>query len=294
MLGGSAMRKNLFPFLIIGVVSLILPQYALCLSDDSSINVQYANYILEVGTFDINKLLNGFFGENAKQLTEVSVNTESDYIDRVIYRSDDSTYECEFSSQNGYFLLSKPSRIPTHYRTSGEGIFLPPPSSQQGKYTVQDADWIARDTLNNLLGIHNESIELIEAIHENPDKERSRAYRLFYSYVIDGLDVIPISEMEYSPYIEVRITDDGIVYASGVCLIICNPVSDNVKFLSIDDLIKKNPWASSFGRTELSYYLQKTDSGELLTKLVWYTFESDSWFSGNVYDATTGKEIGLE
>ena len=58
MLGGSAMRKNLFPFLIIGVVSLILPQYALCLSDDSSINVQYANYILEVGTFDINKLLN--------------------------------------------------------------------------------------------------------------------------------------------------------------------------------------------------------------------------------------------
>ncbi len=49
------------------------------------------------------------------------------------------------------------------------------PSEEPGKYTAQEADALVREALQKLLGIPARTLEASRVIHENPDKEKSRA-----------------------------------------------------------------------------------------------------------------------
>lgn len=290
--GNGMKHSTAIFFIIISVVSIAVTATRPCTY--AAANTSITNYILKPSELEAKKLVSDFFGKDAGRLKEVNKKDGKNSAIPITFQSGNSDFLLELDPQHGYFLLSKPSRIPTHYRAEGEGIALPPPSKTLGKYTVQEADMLCRENLSSLFGISADSIELVDAIHEDPQKERSRAYRLFYSYVRNGLKVIPVSQTEYPPYIEVRITDDGIVYTSGVCLRFEDTVASDSNVLSLSEITKRNPWAASYGESALSYYLQRDQSGLLSTKLVWYTYEPGQWFSGNVYDATTGKQIMME
>lgn len=249
-------------------------------------------YTLQPITPDADKLLKSFFAGDTDKLVRIEQNTSKD--DKQHYSSQDSGFSLELVPSRGYFMMQKPSEIPTHYRTEGEGMVLPPPSKLPGKYSMEEADEISRKALEQLFEIPIESLTIAKVIHENPEKERSRAYRIFYSYIIDGLKIIPISKSDRSPYIEVRITDDGIVYMGGVSLTVVEKKQIPNDPLSLDEMVKRDPWITSYGKTELAYFLSKNNFGQLITQHVWYTYDDESWFSGNIYDAFTGKEITVE
>lgn len=120
------------------------------------------------------------------------------------------------------------------------------PSEEPGKYTAQEADALVREALQKLLGIPARTLEASRVIHENPDKEKSRAYRFYYHYSLDGRPLIPISAAARTPVIEAGFTDDGLVYASGVSLAIENKEESREKALGPDEMMKRNPWMASF------------------------------------------------
>lgn len=234
-------------------------------------------------------VLNNVFGVDSDKLAKLDTAPDEE-----LYKSADSKYELRLIKSDGFFDFSKPSAIPTHYRSEGEGERLPPPSKQQGKYTAQEADELCRNTLHHIFGIPPDILEASRIIHENPAKERSRAYRIYYNYVLGGLPLIPISATTRSPYIEVGVTDDGMVYARGVSIGIEKMEPNTQQVLSKAEMIERNPWMQSFGTHQLSYYLKPGENGLFTTEVVWYAYDLESWFSGHVYDASTGKQFLVE
>lgn len=247
------------------------------------------DYVLKPALPEADALLEAFFGDDKAKMTQRDAQDGE-----LSFATDDWSYDFDYKPSTGFFLLSRPSLIPTHYRTDGEGASLPPPSKEPGKYSAQEADERAREALHQLLGLEREALSTTRIIHENPEKEKSRAYRIMYHYELEGLPLIPVSGAFYSPTIEVGITDDGLAYAKGVCLEVVSKEEGTNNVLTLADMIRLNPWMQSFGTHELGYYLQPGEAGSFTTRPVWYAYNPESWSSGHVYSATSGKQIPVE
>ena len=249
-------------------------------------------YKLKPSLPEADTLLHTFFGADANKLNKQESDTQNP--NRLVMRSDDAQYLLEMWPDKGHFELKRPSEIPTHYRAPGEGMVLPPPSKEPGKYTLQEAETLGREAFSMLLGISADTLVVTRVFEEDPAKEKSRSYRIHYSYQLDGLTMIPISQTDFSPAIEVWITDEGVVFFSGMSLAVVEESVSQEKLLTYEEMQKRNPWFGPYGDTKLSYYLKDDPSGVLTTQLVWYTYDDESWFSGQVFDAVTGKAITVD
>ena len=108
----------------------------------------------------------------------------------------------------GMFWIEIESDIPISYRSEGEGMYLPPATSIEGKYTQAQAEELALKFLSDVMGIDVSQLEMQSVIPEDASKERSRAYRFVFGYQYNGISVAGV------PLISIAVNDDGIVQAN--------------------------------------------------------------------------------
>lgn len=193
----------------IGMALAMLLMLAGCAhADEAPQDIEYATLTVEKQTLaDPEQWLADIAPDDA-QIERTQAERGPDYQVTVL----SGTGFCVEYDGSGSFSIEIDSDIPLRYRSEGEGENAPLPSELEGKYTVNEAEALARAFLEDTIGMDVSQLVLRSVSEEDPDKARSRAYIFEFGYQFDGINITRV------PGITVAVNDDGVVQASAAAV----------------------------------------------------------------------------
>jgi hypothetical protein len=255
---------------------------------------EYATISASVPEFDVNEMIATFYGEQA---SELKLKTEVfDVGGMKIELTTGALPENEhsFSFDGCSINMVRDHKIPLKYRSDGEGMYLPPPSKIEGKYTQEEAIELARSFVQDKLGIAKEGLAVWRVDPEDASKERSRAYDIMFTYAWEGIPVSGYTEQlpSLSPFMRVGVTDEGVIVFQGCIMKVSGAGKSNAEILPSEQLKSMQPDEFVYmddTSIELCYKLGPTFDG----RLAWGKLYSDETVTTihDMYDAYTGEKL---
>ena len=285
-------------------LALVLALLTLCallftpaaLADDAAASPEYATVEIGLPDVDIDAIISAFYGDHAGKLK----------LDSQIYEFNGTRVEvtsgslpdCEyaFSYSGNYINMQRHHEIPLSYRSEGEGVYLPPPSKVEGKYTEDEAIELAQRFIQEDLHIAADTGLIVADVRpEDASKERSRSYVISFAYAWEGVPLIGTTEQlpQVTPTLTVGVTDEGIVSLEGCILELTGGRQSESALLPSDELTRINPNDTMLANADcihLCYKVGPTHEG----RLAWYAVDEGEPIPTYVnlgYDAYTGEKL---
>lgn len=286
-------RIRLIAMLLIICVFAFMPA---ALADGGEVTPpEYATVTVSSSEVDINTLIEAFYGEQASELKLETEVVEANGMRAELIHGHLPDMESAFSYCESFVSMDRPYEIPLRYRDDGEGMYAPPPSKIAGKYTQDEAIELARSFIQDKLGIAKAGLVLLEVAPEDASKERSRAYRIVFTYAWNGIPLVGevIQNTIIAPYINVGVTDEGIVEFSGNVLELSGGKQGGTELASMEKIkgMYSDRWAiAEAERMELCYKVGPAAEGRLAWGML--TQNCKSVKDTNAYcDAYTGESL---
>ena len=266
------------------------------LADDTVMAPEYATVEIGLPDVDTDAIISAFYGDQAGKLKLDSQIYEFNGI-RVEVTSG-SLPDCEyaFSYSGNYINMQRHHEIPLSYRSTGEGIYLPPPNKVEGKYTEGEAVELARQFIQSELRIAADTGLIVADVRpEDASKARSRAYVISFVYAWEGVPMIGTTEQlpQVTPTLTVGVTDEGIVSLDGCILELTGGRQGESALLPSDELTRINPNDAMLANSDCIYLCYKVGPAHE-GRLAWYAADESEAIPTYVnlgYDAYTGEKL---
>lgn len=194
-------------------------------------------------------------------------------------------------AEDGMLEINIDSDIPIAYRSEGEGMYLPPPSKVEGKYTQQEAEELALSFLRDTIGMDVSQLALRSVTPEDASKERSRAYKFEFGYQFGGIDIVGPNS------VSVAVNDDGVVHADAHKVLSFapgEPVGD-AKLLTEDELMARLEGKVQASLRMPVYSMVNYDDVRIAWLLTERNADGAIAFRGGIeYDMRTGDKLTRE
>lgn len=257
---------------------------------------EYATVSISIPEVDINAMISTFYGAQASELKLKTEVFEANGQKLELTTGTLPDNEFAFSFDGCGIDMTRDHKIPLRYRSDDEGVYLPPPSKIEGKYTQDEAIELARSFVQDELGMAKSGLKVMEVEAEDESKERSRAYNISFAYSWEGIPLVGHSEQlpMIMPNITVGVTDEGVVSVSGDILELSGAKQGGAKLLSLEEIKSINPsdkWLAKCDSMYLCYKVGPAHEG----RLTWNVYEEASgteWtYVALGYDAYTGEKL---
>lgn len=244
---------------------------------------KYATVMVSTSKVDIDAVVKAFYGERASELklNRETVKENGKQVENASGSLPDM--KNAFSYFDGCISICRPYDKPHGHRNDGEG-----------KYTRDEAVKLARNFMHDNLGIAKDGIALLKVTPEDASRKRSHSYQIEFAYALNGIPLVGELSMKNSiltPYIYVRVTDEGIVELTGNLLKLSGDSKGGTELVSIEKVKEMHSDRLAIAlavRMELCYKVGPAAEG----RLAWAVLidKYDSARDTKVYcDAYTGE-----
>ena len=285
---------NIVTLMLLLLCALLFTPAAL--ADDTAASPEYATVEIGLPDVDTNAIISAFYGDQAAELKLDSQVYELNGVRVEVTNGSLPDCEYAFSYSGNYITMQRNHDIPLSYRSEGEGVYLPPPSKVEGKYTEDEAIELAQRFIQEDLHIATETGLIVTDVRpEDASKERSRAYVISFAYAWEGVPLIGTTDQlpQVTPTLTVGVTDEGIVSLDGCILELTGGRQVESAILPSDELTRINPNDTMLANADsihLCYKVGPTHEG----RLAWYAAAEGEPIPTYVnlgYDAYTGEKL---
>lgn len=285
------MQKVSYQFIVVIIAIVSFFNFTCAFAEEQqSVQIEYASLTTEVQQLSDPKTWFTYF---ASTDTEAEISEEARYPqydpNYIITTMTSDGISIEYD-EYGMFWIDIESDIPISYRSEGEGMYLPPATTIEGKYTQTEAEELALKFLSDVMGIDISQLEMQSVTPEDVNKERSRAYRFVFGYQYNGISVAR------APLISIAVNDDGIVQANAETVLCFKPnePADTSKLLSKEEIISKVTTLSEQSPCMPVYYLVNLSDVRIAWMFNYAVQDSGITLNGWAYDMLSGIELESE
>ena len=249
-----------------------------------------ASVAISLPQMDMDSMIAALYGDQAEALELESQVYEYGGVSVEVTSGALPDCEYAFSCSGNYVNMQRYHAIPLSYRSEGEGAYLPPPSDIAGKYTEAEAIELARQFIQDELGIAKHTGVIVTKVQpEDPAKPRSRAYVIEFAYAWEGIPLRGTTQQlpQVTPMLTVGVTDEGIVSFAGDILELSSGRQSEAPVLPLDEVARLNPndWLlAQEADLRLCYMVGPAHEG----RLAWCAADLDG---SHGYDAYTGERL---